>query len=55
MKERRAEQEEIVRTTIRVPRKLWDAAKHRAIEERLPLQDVVIKALESYVRKGGRS
>lgn len=47
--------DEIVRTTIRVPRKLWDAAKHCAIEERLPLQDLVIKALESYVKKGGRS
>jgi predicted DNA binding CopG/RHH family protein len=55
MKKRRAEQADIVRTTIRVPRRLWEAAKHRAIEERLPLQDLVIKALQNYVKKGGRS
>ena len=55
MRDRQAKEAEIVRTTIRVPRKLWDAAKHRAIEERLPLQDLVIRALEGYVKKGGRS
>jgi len=44
-------EKEIVRTTIRVPRSLWDATKHRAIEERIPVQDLVIRALTSYVLK----
>ena len=55
MKQKQAKESEIVRTTIRVPRNLWDAAKHRAIEDHLPVQDLVIKALENYVKKGGRS
>lgn len=55
MKERQVSDDEIVRTTLRVPRKLWDAAKHRAIEERLPLQDLVVKAIETYIKKGGRA
>lgn len=41
----------IVRTTIRVPRSLWDAAKHRAIEERCDQQDLVIRALKQYLGK----
>ena len=54
MKERQARDVEIVRTTIRVPRTLWDQCKHHAIEERLPVQDLVIKALQAYVKKGGQ-
>jgi hypothetical protein len=41
--------EQIIRTTIRVPQKLWDQARHRAIDEKLSLQDLVIKALVKYV------
>jgi hypothetical protein len=56
MKQKQTQDAEIVRTTIRVPRSLWDAAKHRAIEERIPVQDLVIRALTSYViKKGGRA
>jgi hypothetical protein len=44
-----AKNEVIIRTTIRVPQKLWDAARHRAIDENLSLQDLVIKALVKYV------
>ena len=42
MNRRQTKGDEIVRTTIRVPRALWDAAKHRAIEERIAVQDLVI-------------
>jgi predicted HicB family RNase H-like nuclease len=44
--------EQIIRTTIRVPQKLWDQARHKAIDEGLSLQDLVIKALVKYVGKG---
>jgi hypothetical protein len=44
--------EQIIRTTIRVPQWLWDKARHRAIDEKLSLQDLVIKALVKYV--GGK-
>jgi predicted HicB family RNase H-like nuclease len=43
--------EQIIRTTIRVPQKLWDQARHKAIDEGLSLQDLVIKALVKYVGK----
>jgi predicted HicB family RNase H-like nuclease len=46
-------EEEIVRTTLRIPRKLWDQVRHRAIIDRLSLQELVIKALSEYVKKGG--
>lgn len=41
--------EQIIRATIRVPQKLWDSARHKAIDENLSLQDLVIKALVKYV------
>jgi hypothetical protein len=47
--------EEIVRTTIRVPRSLWDAVRHRAIDENSDAQELVIRALQQYLKqKGGR-
>ena len=49
------EEEEIVKTTLRVPRSLWDQIRHRAIKEHLTLQELVNKALTEYVRKGGRA
>ena len=48
--------EEIVRTTIRVPRSLWDAVRHRAIDDNSDAQELVIRALQQYLKqKGGRS
>jgi len=44
--------ETIIRTTIRVPQWLWDKARHKAIDEKLSLQDLVIKSLVKYV--GGK-
>jgi hypothetical protein len=48
--------EEIVRTTIRVPRSLWDAVRHRAIDDNSDAQELVVLALQQYLKqKGGRS
>jgi hypothetical protein len=48
--------EEIVRTTIRVPRSLWDAVRHRAIDDNSDAQELVMRALQQYLKqKGGRS
>jgi predicted DNA binding CopG/RHH family protein len=46
----------VVRTTVRMPRSLLDAAKHRGIDDGQPLQEVIIRALEHYLGKpkGGR-
>ena len=46
---------EQVKTTIRLPRSLWDAARHRAIDEGTDIQDLVGRAIEQYLRKGGRA
>jgi predicted DNA binding CopG/RHH family protein len=50
-----ASPEAITKTTIRFPTALVIAAKHRAIDDGVGFQDVVIRALEQYLRtKGGR-
>lgn len=45
---------DIVKTTIRVRRELWDAVLHRSIDDKLSLQEIIERALESYLSKGGR-
>jgi hypothetical protein len=45
--------EQLIRTTIRVPQWLWDAARHKAIDDKQSLQDLVIKALVKHVGKEG--
>lgn len=56
MKKLRADTDPIVRTTVRLPLSLLNAAKHRGIDDGQPLQEVIIRALEQYLRKqkGGR-
>ena len=45
----------IVKATVRLPRSLWDAVRHRAIDEGCDAQEVVERALEYYLKqKGGR-
>jgi len=47
--------EAIIRTTIRVPEKLWTPIRQRAVTERTSAQDLVIAALESHLKaKGGK-
>ena len=55
MKERHTENDPIIRTTIRLPQSLLNAAKHRGIDDGQSLQEVIIRALESYLgkQKGG--
>lgn len=51
------EEAETVKTTVVLPRHLWQAASIHAIEERTDLRTVVIQALEAYLKaskKGGR-
>lgn len=43
---------EIQKTTLGLPRRLWEAAKTRAMKEKRTLQEVVAEALEEYLRKG---
>jgi predicted DNA binding CopG/RHH family protein len=46
----------VVRTTVRLPQSLLNAAKHRGIDDGQTLQEVITRALESYLakNKGGR-
>jgi predicted HicB family RNase H-like nuclease len=53
-KEMAKNNEQIIRTTIRVPQRLWDLARHTAIDEKMSLQDLVIKALVKYVENAGK-
>ena len=48
----------VVKTTIRLPRTIWHAARVRALDEQIDFQDLVVAALEAYLkkprRKGGK-
>ncbi|MBT5377258.1 MAG: CopG family transcriptional regulator [Nitrospinaceae bacterium] len=56
----KSNKDEMTKTTLRVPRHLLDACKHRAIDEGRNLQDIVADALETYLKvrvksvKGGK-
>jgi hypothetical protein len=45
---------EMSRVTTRLPRKLWDEVQHRAIDEHIPLADLIAKALTQYLQKAGK-
>jgi hypothetical protein len=45
--------EPLARVTMRLPRSLWDAVQHRAIDEHITLSELVARALTQYL-KGGR-
>jgi len=42
--------EEMQKTTLRLPRSIWRAAKIRAIDEGRDFQDVVADALKTYLK-----
>lgn len=48
----------MVKTTLRVPAEVWEAARIRAIQERRTFQEVLADALRLYLKtkpeKGGR-
>lgn len=50
----KAETDRLVRTTVRLPQSLLSAAKHRAIDREMTLQELITEALRSYLAKGGR-
>jgi hypothetical protein len=43
---------DIVKTTIRVPKALWDKVRHRAIDLDISAEAVVIQALSDFVKGG---
>jgi len=43
---------DIVKTTIRVRRDLWNAVLHRSIDENRSLQAILEFALEQYLKRG---
>jgi hypothetical protein len=47
----KAEAAEIVKTTIRVRRELWNAVLHRSIDENISSQQIVERALEIYLKR----
>ena len=47
--------EEIVKTTLRLPRTLSDAVKHKAIDQGITFQELTERALTAYLKqKAGR-
>ncbi len=56
MTKRLPEDDPIVKTTLRLPQSLLNAAKHRGIDDGQSLQEVIVRALEQYLgkQKGGR-
>lgn len=39
-----------VKTTVELPESLWQAAKIKAVEQRTDLRQVIIAALETYLK-----
>jgi hypothetical protein len=46
--------DEVVKTTIRMPRAIWHAARVRALDEQIDFQDLVVAALEAHLKKPRR-
>jgi hypothetical protein len=46
--------ENLARATMRLPQSLWDDVRHRAIDERCSVSELVARALYEYLKKGGR-
>lgn len=38
-----------VKTSLKLPRDVWKAAKAQAVEESVDLQDIVVRALKAYL------
>jgi hypothetical protein len=43
---------EIVKTTLRLRRELWDRVQHHSIDSKLSLQEIAERALEMYLKAG---
>jgi predicted transcriptional regulator len=45
---------EVIKTTIRVPKQMWQRVQHLAIDNEVSAERVVVEALTAYLRaKGG--
>jgi len=44
--------EEIVRTTLRMPRPLWERVQHRAIDENKGISELILQAVTEYLKRG---
>ena len=44
----------MVRTSLTLPEDLWKATQHRAIETRTSLRQIVIEALQAYLKTSKR-
>ncbi len=42
---------EQVKTSIKLPKDLWKKAHHRAVDDGVDLQDVIARALASYLKE----
>jgi hypothetical protein len=40
-----------MKTSVEIPDDLWRTAKHQAIEEGVDLKDIIVKALELYLKR----
>lgn len=49
---KKSTKKETIRTTLVVQRDLWSRVQHRAIDERLTLQQLAERALEAYLKVG---
>jgi hypothetical protein len=43
-----------MKTSVDIPDNLWKTAKILGVEESKDLQDVIVKALEEYLKKKGK-
>jgi hypothetical protein len=43
-----------MKTSVDIPDNLWKAAKILAVEENKDLRDVIVEALEEYLKKKGK-
>jgi hypothetical protein len=50
----RPEKPDVVKTTVELPAELWREAKIRAMDERVDLRTVFIRALEKYLDLGAK-
>jgi len=48
-------QEDTIKTSLKLPRRLWRKAHIQALDEGSSLQRVIEEALEAYFKKGGKS
>ena len=54
MKTPKEDDNSVVKTTIRMPRAVWHAARVRAFDEQIDFQDLVAAALEAHLKKPQR-